>query len=340
MDPTPAHTIAPGQPFAIDRFRPEDAAGVVKLLRSVYGDAYPQASYYDPAWLTAANASGDVISVVARTPQGDIVSHMAVYRSEPANAALYEAGVGLTLPHYRGAHAASRIVRFIGDLLPALKLAGIYSEVVCNHLITQRFCAEVGMTETAIELDLLPAEPFHDDRPSGRVSCVLAMRPLRAAPQTLHVPARYVEPVRFILGALPGVPPIITAGTAPLAPSSQLVTRHWDYSAVSRCQLRVCGQDFANALADMEHDADARRCSTRQVFLNLSDPAIGHAADWLGAQGYSLAGIAPRWFAGDGDGLLLQKLNHTPGFERIQLYRERAQRLLALVEADWRQVNR
>ena len=75
--------IAPGQTWEIDLLRPEDAIGVVRLFRTVYGEGYPIPAFVDPEELIRANAEKRIISSVARTPSGDIVGHNAMFRSAP-----------------------------------------------------------------------------------------------------------------------------------------------------------------------------------------------------------------------------------------------------------------
>lgn len=327
--------VEPGQEFVIDRFRPGDAAGVASLFLAVYGEHYPLPQYYDPEWLAAANAAGDVYSVVARTPGGDIVSHMALYRSAAANPALYEYGAGLTLPAYR---ASSRIARYIAGLLPNLPLDSIYGEPVTSHTVTQKYGDGINAADTAVEIDLMPAEIYDAGKSApGRISCLFYFLALKDTPQTLHVPARYLDAARFILEAVPGERTLMPSVAAPAAEPSRLETRIFDFASVSRSQLFSCGRDITAALDDMERLADEKRCTTRQVFLNLADPAIGRAAELLRERGYFLAGLAPQWFGGDG--MLLQKMLHRPDFARIVLRHDRTCRLLALVEDDWRAVS-
>jgi len=153
--------VAPGQPCQADRFRPEDAPGIVNLFRAVYGDGYPIAHYYDPDWITAANGSGELVSVVSRTPSGEVIAHTALYRSSPANPGLMELGLGLTLPDYRQSVAMLGITLYVRNkLLPTLTCDGLFGEAVCNHIVTQKLCGFVGMTECALELDLMPAESY------------------------------------------------------------------------------------------------------------------------------------------------------------------------------------
>lgn len=330
--------VEPGQEFVIDRFRPEDAMGVASLFLSVYGEHYPLPQYYDPEWLAAANAAGEIYSVIARTPGGDIVCHMGVYRSAAPNPALYEYGITLTLPAYRGRHASSRIAQYIAGMVPGLPLDGIYGEAVTTHTVTQKYSYEIKMIDTAFEIDLMPTEIYDAGKSAqGRVSCLFTFLSLKDAPHALHVPARYLDAARFILHAVPVERTINAATALPAAERSRVETRIFDFAGVSRCQLAACGEDIASVIADMERQADEKRCTTRQVFLNLADPAIGCAAELLRERGYFLAGLTPRWFGSDG--MLLQRMLHPPGFAHNELCRDRARQLLAMVEDDWRAVS-
>jgi hypothetical protein len=339
MKLTQAPQVEAGQDFAVGRFRAEDAMGVAGLFLSVYGDGYPQKQYYDPEWLIAANASNEVVSVVARTAKGDIVSHMAVYRGAAPNPRLYELGIGLTLPQYRGRQAAGAIAGHLVKLLPSLGLEGAFGEAVCNHTVTQKIAYAAGFAGTAVEVDLMPAEIYDAGKSAaGRVSCLFSYLPLNDPPQTLYVPETHIETVRFILQALPDGRTIETAASAAQAAGSLVETKIFEFASVSRCQVMTCGEDIATALDRVEREADANSCTTRQAFLSLADRGIGSAAALLRGQGYSLAGLVPRWFA-SGDGLLLQRLMHPPGFSQVKLCDDRARHLLALVEAGWRAVN-
>ena len=125
------HVVAEGQAFVVDRFVPDDAKGIVRLFYAVYGDGYPIDTFYIPERLIEENACGNIRSVVARTERGDVVSHVALYRSSPPNPQLYEYGLGLTLPSYRSTLAFARITQRLtsilgeGDIKGAVGDAGI-----------------------------------------------------------------------------------------------------------------------------------------------------------------------------------------------------------------------
>ncbi|MCE5334669.1 MAG: hypothetical protein LLG06_08745 [Desulfobacteraceae bacterium] len=88
--------------WVIDLFRPSDAPGVARLFRSYYGEGYPIKAYTTPEKLIEENEAGRIISVVARTPDDDIVAHIAFYRIAPLGG-LYEAGANLVRSEYWGA---------------------------------------------------------------------------------------------------------------------------------------------------------------------------------------------------------------------------------------------
>ena len=70
-----------------------------------------------------------------------------------------------------------------------------------------------------------------------------------------------------------------------------------------------------------------------QVWLNLAWPWINTAVLDLQTRGYFLGGLLPRWF--DTDGMLMQKIIGRPNWEGIQLYFDRAKKLLEWVRTDW-----
>lgn len=79
----------PTQRIEIDFFRSEDAPGIARLFRQVYGESYPISMYYLPDRLIEGNAAGEIISSVARTPTGEIAGHDALVVLDPATR-LYE----------------------------------------------------------------------------------------------------------------------------------------------------------------------------------------------------------------------------------------------------------
>src|SRR5512133_765704 len=104
MSPAKMETIE------IDFFRPEDAPGVARLFRQVYGEGYPIDIYYHPERLIEENAADRILSSVARTPDGEVVGHDALILLDPATR-LYENAAGMVLPGFRGQGVFFRLMK-------------------------------------------------------------------------------------------------------------------------------------------------------------------------------------------------------------------------------------
>jgi hypothetical protein len=334
--PLSAEPIEPGQTWEVDLFRPEDAEGVARLFLQVYGEGYPVKTFVEPELLIAENQALRTISIVARTPRGDIVGHNAIFNSAPFQG-LYESGAGVVHPLYRGGAGifAQMNAHGLEQGKNRFKIAGLFGESVCNHVFSQRMCAKLGAVNTAVELDLMPAAAYAQEQSArGRVSSLLDFIFIQSKPQTVFIPQVYQEALDFIYGGWtdertrrPSSEPIPADG------ATDMEIQIFDFAQVARLTVKEAGQDFGQILAGLEEEFESRGVVVVQIWLNLAWPWVGAVVDRLRARGYFLGGLLPRWF--DSDGLLMQKTAARPGWEDMQIYFERAQRIAAFARADW-----
>ncbi|MBI5586068.1 MAG: hypothetical protein HY892_19830 [Deltaproteobacteria bacterium] len=328
--------IAPDQTWEVDLFRPEDAAGVARLFLQVYGEGYPIKTFIEPARLVEENRTLRTISIVARTPRGDIVGHNAMFNSAPFKG-LYESGAGVVHPLYRG--GAGIFARMNAHLLELgknrFKIAALFGESVCNHVFSQRMCAKLGAVTMAVELDLMPAAAYSQEQSArGRVSSLLDFIHIQPQTQTVYIPRVFDDALDFMYSGWPDErtrrP---STASIPADGETELETQIFDFAQVARLAVKRAGRDFDQALTGLEDKFKARGIVVIQVWLNLAWPWVGEVVDTLRARGYFLGGLLPRWF--DADGLLLQKTAARPGWEDMQIYFERAQKIAAFARADW-----
>lgn len=331
---------ANGSPWAIDIFRPEDAAGVAELYRHVYGDNYPVRDVYEPQKLVTQSMTGEAYRVVARTDSGQVLGHIAFYRSSPPNRNLYEIGQMMVRQDYRVSEMAGRLFEFsTTEAVKRYNLEQVWGEAVCNHLVTQQFAADCGFFPAALEVGLMPPETFASAfvRPTatnGRVSALALFRPFRGKPQTLYLPSRYEEALSFIYSPFAfGHTYRISGQELPekLVTSGESII--FAAAGVARIALSSAGRDFVGYLTRAEQQASVGGAVAIQVYFPLTWPWAGKLAELLHEQGYFLGGALPRWF--DDDGLLMQKLLIEPDFEGIQLFRKQAKQLLSYIRQDW-----
>ncbi len=330
--------IEPGQPWEVDLFRPEDAEGVVRLFRIVYGEGYPIATFMDADKLIAENAAGRVISSVARTPRGDIVGHNALFNSAP-HLGTYESGAGLVHPAYRGGRGIFSTMGLHGQELaaPLFEVDMIFGEPVCNHPYAQKATAGRNFITRAIEVDLMPAAAYTKEKSAvGRVTTLLDFKTFRPRPHRVYLPEVYEEALRFAYEGMDDEREFcISRETAPPDVKTVMNTQVFSFAQVARLAVHEIGPDLSRVMDDTERSLNEQGILVIQVWLKASCPWLAQAVDTLRERGYFLGGALPRWF--DDDGLLMQKRIGAPCWDTIVLAYDRARRLLEWVRRDWSQ---
>ncbi|MEW6264638.1 MAG: hypothetical protein AB1641_16320 [Thermodesulfobacteriota bacterium] len=328
--------IEPGQEWIVDLFRPEDAPGVTRLFKTVYGVGYPIKTFIEPDKLIEENAAGRTISSVARTPKGDVVGHNALFNSAPWTG-IYESGAGAVHPEYRGGkHIFTRMVRHGVEEAPKIfPVAAIFGEPVCNHVFTQKMCHGQGWTSFALEVDLMPAAAYAQEKSAaGRVSTLLDFFTIEPRPHTVYLPPVYETSLRFIYQALDDERRLLTAEkTSPDRAGTVIKAQVFDFAQVARLTVWEAGSDFETELDREIQAVLSRGMVVIQVWVKLTWPWIGRVVEILRSRGFFLGGALPRWF--DDDGLLMQKIIGRPCWEGIQLEYDRGRELMKLVKADW-----
>lgn len=320
--------------FRLDTFRPDDAESVAELFRSVYGEGYPVKMVYNPVELIDAFEKRENIPVVARTQSGRIIAYEALYRSAP-NPDLYEAGQGLVAADWRGRGINLGINDYITNvLLPGLRVEAVFGEAVCNHTRMQQIWGKYRTIETAIEVDLMPAEAYQAEASaSGRVATLLCFRIYHHRTQTVYLPARYAEQLRQIYSFLDRGQGFETGSHDLPCTSSRIGLQVFDFAGVARITVWELGDDLEATIARWEEELANRGTTVIQVWLNLSWPSIDGAVEVLRRRRYFFGGLLPRWFGTDG--LLMQKVMQRPNWEGIHLHSDRGKTILEFVRRDW-----
>ena len=331
-------------PWVIDIFRAEDAEGVVELYRRIYGDHYPVKTVYEPKELIR-QCTGDAYRVVARTVDGEVVGHIALYRSSPPNSNLYEQGQLMVRHDYRRTDIASRLIEFSTHEMPLrYGLEQIWGEAVCNHLVTQQMTAWEKFYPTALEIDLMPDKSYAKafSRPlenTGRVSALAVFRTFKTKAQMVYLPEVYAQSLQYIYSAYDfGHTFVQSRQGLPNGIATRGKIDSFTGAGVARIALFEAGQDFPDYIKKMEQQATAESAVVIQVYLPLSLPCTGAVVDGLRNNGYFLGGPVPRWF--DDDGLLMQKILKEPNFDEIHLYTKQAKEILKIIKEDWQNVAR
>lgn len=327
--------VQAGEKYTIDYFKPSDAPGIARLFYAVYGDAYPIDTCYIPERLVEENRLGNILSTVARTASGDIISHIALYRSSSPNPNLYECGLGLTLPAYRSSIAYFRANELLLKLAGTGSVDGFYAETVCNHIITQKHSKHVRAVETAVEPALMPGETYEiEHRYEGRVGCIFYFRVDRDCRRTLYLPLPYINELTTILDGLNLDREILTSSDDFNSGSGgEIDVKRFDFAGVARCMVLSPGEGIPTQVAALEQELQNGNYAMIQFFLDLGKPWSGGVVKQLRQCGFSFGGLLPIWFGSDG--LLMQKHFVDPDFEGMKILTDRGNRLFEIVRGEW-----
>jgi len=320
--------------FEIEVFKPSDAPGVGQLFKEVYGDGYPIKTVYDAEQLVASFQNGDYIPVLARGQGGRIVAYTALYRSTPFKG-LYEAGQALVIPEYRRTGVAGLLFRHTMRIVPTMPgIEELFCEAVCNHTHVQRAGVMFKYVETAMEIDLMPADAYEkEETSSGRVSTLDMFRTYVPKPHPLYLPEVYRDYLRFIYDGFDDSRSFLSAeNSAPSHESTEISTKVFEFAKVARVSVHDIGKDFESVVDAEESRLAGAHCRVIQVALRLTCPWIGAAVSALRDRQFFFGGALPRWFGEDG--LLMQKVFGEPNWEGIRLHTDRAKQILCFIKDD------
>jgi len=321
--------------YKIDLFKPDDAPGVAQLFREVYGDGYPVKIVYNPGQLVAAFQNNEYIPVIARTPDNRVVGFTSLYQSAP-HKGVYEVGLSLVSPEYRNTPIYGLMSRRIKKTAPTVPgLDVLFVEAVCNHTLAQQAGVIFKQIETAIEIDLMPAEAYEiENAVPGRVSTLAMFGTIVPKPHAVYVPEIYEEYFRYAYEGFDDSRTVTPATQGlPSGQGTEMATQVFDFAQVARVTIHQVGADFVEVCNAEEKRLEDMHCKIIQVWLKLTCPWIGDAIGILRSRGFFLGGILPRWF--DEDGFLMQKVCGRPNWEGINLYSDRANQILRFIKDDW-----
>ena len=282
--------------------RSGEGATVGTAIRVAYGDTYDAAWVYDAAVVDRRLAAGSLVSCVATEPDGSLLCHGALVRSE-ADAPVAESGQAVTLPAARGRHLFTEVKRYLADWATAEGLFGLFSEATAAHPFSQKANLDLGAHETGFLPGWIPSTVANNAATSaeegattvGRQSAaIFYLRTNRAHERPVFVPSRHRPEVARIIdvadmrgAVLHDEPPAVLTGT-----SAVEVFERDDHN-LAVLTVHEAGSDL-EAVVIQERDTQFAR-GRDAVFLDLpmERPTTGTAGDLLDHLGFSFAGLFP-----------------------------------------------
>jgi len=340
--PEPDFHDAPPQPairetveFDVRRMRDDEAIEVSRCAYKSHGYTFFDDHIYYPHRLVELNRTGELISVVAVTRDGDFMGHSALH-FQYADARIAELTFAFVNVEYRGRGALTRMLEFLLTVESPRPLEGIYAYSVANHALTQKTNMRHGINTCGIFLATSPASWKFKGIPGNsnqRISVVLDFKyTVTPETRTLYPPARHAEMIGKLFANVGASPRFAVALAGTPAPTGESEI-HTDSSPSENCaEIFVAryGADTVGQVRRLLRRFCLQQMAAINLFLNLEDPATQHLTAEFEKMGFFFAGILPR--DRFGDTLCLQYLNNVDfDYSAVTAYSEVAKDLLSYI---------
>jgi RimJ/RimL family protein N-acetyltransferase len=320
--------------YVIDLPQKSDAAAIARCFLEVYGHHYVHSEVFSPHRYWDKVESGELIPVVARDDQGEVIGHVALEREPEALVA--ERGEALVLPAYRGHHLLERMTERLREEAPKHGLHGIYAEPLTIHTFSQRNDERAGMPVCAVLLGANPESfrPKDVACPTGgqRQSYLRTFRFVQQpAARTIHAPAAYREILLKIYAGL-GVAASVAAPSAVVACESRTGIKVND-RGYGMIHFERIGPNVAIELSQALRDVQGLGANSMQLSGPLGDPGLLLLTDAARSLGFFFCGLGPAFADGE-DIFLLQLLSEPLDTAKLQLFTDMAKELVAFIDRD------
>lgn len=306
--------------FDVRPFQPKDALEISRCAYLTYGYSYEDYIYY-PERVTAMNAEGSLLSVVAVARDGRFMGHAAAKRSRPGDA-LLEFGVLLVAPQFRGHGVAGRLADAVKERARQAGAACGFGRAVAGHTLSQRLSEERGMRVCGLFLGTFPKN-VEFKKLTGvipdKMSCLVLWLGLRErGPRRLFPPARHREWIARLYANMDLAWDETSPCSAPQE-RGQLDSHFTDILNIGEITVPDCGPEHLEEVLRIIRRLCLRGADAVYLFLDLEHPGCPALAQALEEHDCFFAGVLPEKIAGR-DALVLQRLNNLPiRYENIRL---------------------
>ncbi len=332
--PEAADATTPTDNVTIDLPRQDDAPAIARCFLEAYGRNYVHVEVFSPQRYWRKIESGDLLPVVARDENGEVIGHVALER-EPG-ALIAERGEAVVSSAYRGRHLLEKMTARLTEEADKLGLVGIYAAPLTIHTFSQRNDERAGMPVCAVLLGAAPesahpkgiACPTAGQRQSNLITFRFLSPPRERA---ICAPEPYSAIMMKIYEGL-GVAASMRPPAAPAVTESK-TSVSINQRAYGKIRFEEIGANAGIELAQAFRDVLGLGARAVQLSAPVDDPGLPLLADEARKLGFFFCGVGPAFLDGR-DSLLLQFLADPLDVEKLQLYTTRAKDLVSFIEKD------
>jgi anti-sigma regulatory factor (Ser/Thr protein kinase) len=297
--------------FTTGPMQAHEAVEVSRLAYYCYGYSYPYENIYYPQKVAQLNRSGQLVSWLARTGNGEIIGHSALNMAHGNNA---EIGIAFSNPLYRGMGVMNSLWEDLIGKAVNMRICGFYAMTVTTHPYSQKAAHHFGMHDCVLLVSRVPTLKFRDIREDihPRENIMITYRYLHPpARLILHPPPRHRKMIMDIIGntGVKAEYPVTKPELSRLERKRTRLSIHRNRDFIT-ATIRIdhYGAHTADRVRDALKSLCIGRYETIYLYLNLNDPFTALLCPEFETLGFFFAGVFP----GDENNtfLVLQYLNN------------------------------
>lgn len=323
--------------YIIERLKPGDAKGVSRCMYRTYGKCYPSYEVYEPEKIRQLNASGDMISVVARMPNDKVVGHYCIIL-ENIESKLGELGQAVVDPKHRNRGLMKKMRVLLEEIATKKGLIGLYSAPVTSHIFSQRVNFNFSSRECCIDLGYVPQSvtfvdvPGEESLPQRETIVVFFKYLAPDKPHKVYLPAGHSRIIKRIYKNLKTDRIFSRKKTVHINENTFFqyrITSKWTCSWIG---IFNYGKDFPDVFKSLVKEILSKKIETIHIDLPLNNPLTPKYYKVLEDAGFFFIGIIPN-FLRSADAVRFQYLvSRKIDFSRINVYSKFAKELLEYIK--------
>ena len=293
--------------FDIHPLKEEEAIEVAQCIYDEFGYTYPYEMVYYPQQFYEACQCGEVYSLVATAPDGEVAGHLAVMSTKEFPG-IAEMGIGVVKRKFRKYSIMNRLTDLIVyHAQHELKLSALFAQPVAYHTITQKMCNNYNLSACCFLLHYTNDEfatTFQQGNSRSNVAC--AMLPFNFISRDIYVPDEVLPMINEVIQNMK-IERRILKGKEPNPSDETIGTLTINQKMrIGKSFVEKIGADITQKFKKTILVIKQKKCAVAELFINLSDPAAPYAYELAKKYDFFCTGIMPQ--SANGDYLVMECL--------------------------------
>ena len=319
--------------YKVRPLKPEEAVEVSRCAYTSYGYTYVHEAIYHPDRVRLMNENGDLISFVAVSDDGEVISHCALEREE--DRPVPQIGVAATKPRFRGQGCLNELNIALIDEAKRRKFTGIYARCITTHIFSQKSMLKHNLMPCALLVSSGKERKYKgiEQKIIQRESVLLQFIYLNKPDEHFIFPPEkhkhFIGKIYDFINAKPEIREADKHSDLPEKPCVMSINTNIN-SLVADIYVKNYGKDLIRELAENLRKLCRDGIKSIYLHLRLADPYTAIMTEEIEEMGFFFAGIKPG--SGNGDVIILQyQNNHGIDYEYVAIGCDESRQILEYV---------